>query len=56
MNELRSYVSLARDLRSGKVTPRTYLEECLERIAKNEPRIGAFVCINAEDARTAADA
>ena len=43
MNELRTYVSLAQDLRSGKITPRAYLEECLDRIAKNEPRIGAFV-------------
>ena len=43
MNELRTYVSLAQDLRSGKITPRAYLEECLDRIAKNDPRIGAFV-------------
>ena len=56
MNELRTYVSLADDLRSGKVTPRTYLEESLDRIAKNEPRIGAFVALNAEGARKAADA
>ena len=56
MTELRTYVSLARDLRSGKLTPRAYLEECLDRIAKNEPRIGAFVIINADGARKAADA
>lgn len=56
MTELRTYVSLSHDLRSGKVTPRAYLEECLDRIAKNEPRIGAFVALNAEGARKAADA
>ncbi len=55
MTELRTYVSLARELRSGKVSPRAYLEECLDRIAKNDPRIGAFVTINAEGARKAAD-
>jgi Asp-tRNA(Asn)/Glu-tRNA(Gln) amidotransferase A subunit family amidase len=56
MTELRTYVSLARDLRSGKVTPRAYLEECLDRIAKLDPRIGAFVSLNADGARKAADA
>src|SRR5688572_26073346 len=56
MTELRTYVSLVRDLRSGKVTPRAYLEECLDRIAKNDPRIGAFVVVNADGARKAADA
>jgi Asp-tRNA(Asn)/Glu-tRNA(Gln) amidotransferase A subunit family amidase len=56
MSELRTYVSLARDLRSGKVTPRAFLEECLDRIAKDEPRIGAFVHLNIDGARKAADA
>ena len=56
MTELRTYVSLARELRSGKLTPRAYLEECLDRIAKNDPRIGAFVTLNADGARKAADA
>jgi Asp-tRNA(Asn)/Glu-tRNA(Gln) amidotransferase A subunit family amidase len=56
MTELRTYVSLAQDLRSGKITPRAYLEDCLDRIAKNDPRIGAFVILNAEGARKAADA
>ncbi len=56
MTELRTYVSLARDLRSGKVTPRAFLDECLDRIAKREPQIGAFVTLNTEGARKAADA
>ena len=53
---LRTYVSLARDLRAGIVTPRAYLEDCLDRIAKHDPRIGAFVALNVEGARQAADA
>jgi len=56
MSNLRTYVSLARELRSGKTTPRAYLEECLDRIAKDDPRIGAFVTVNADGARKAADA
>ncbi len=56
MTELRTYVSHARDLRSGKLTPRAYLEECLDRIAKREPSIGAFVVMNTEGARRVADA
>ncbi len=56
MTGLRSYVSLGRDLKSGKVTPRSYLDVCLDLIAKNEPRIGAFVTLDADGARKAADA
>jgi Asp-tRNA(Asn)/Glu-tRNA(Gln) amidotransferase A subunit family amidase len=56
MSDLRTYVSLSRELRSGTTTPRAYLEECLDRIAKNDPRIGAFVTVNADGARKAADA
>jgi Asp-tRNA(Asn)/Glu-tRNA(Gln) amidotransferase A subunit family amidase len=55
MTELRSYVSRSTELRSGKLTPRAYLEECLDRIGKLEPRIGAFVCVNTNGARQAAD-
>ncbi len=55
MSGLRSYVSLSRDLRSGKVTPRSFLDECLDAIAKDEPKIGAFVSLNAEGAKKAAD-
>ena len=55
-NALHGYVSLARDLQSGKTTPRDFLEGCLHRIAQLERGIGAFVQINAEGARKAADA
>jgi Asp-tRNA(Asn)/Glu-tRNA(Gln) amidotransferase A subunit family amidase len=55
MSGLRSYVSLSRDLKSGKVTPRGFLDECLDRIAKDDPQIRAFVTLNADGARKAAD-
>jgi Asp-tRNA(Asn)/Glu-tRNA(Gln) amidotransferase A subunit family amidase len=54
--KLRGYVALAPELRSGRVTPRTYLEETLRRIAQFDTGIGAFVCLNREGARKAADA
>ena len=54
--KLRGYVGLARDLRSGKVTPRTYLEETLTLIGRLDPGIGAFIVVNRDGARKAADA
>ncbi len=53
---LRGYVGLGRDFRSGKTTPRAYLDESLDRIAKREPNIGAFVVLNKDGAVKAADA
>jgi Asp-tRNA(Asn)/Glu-tRNA(Gln) amidotransferase A subunit family amidase len=55
-SKLRGYVSLAREFRAGSASPRTYLEETLRRIAQLDPGIGAFVCVNREGARKAADA
>jgi Asp-tRNA(Asn)/Glu-tRNA(Gln) amidotransferase A subunit family amidase len=55
-NKLRGYVSLAGDLRSGKTTPRAYLDETLKRIAALDPGIGAFVTLNKDGAIKAADA
>ena len=43
------------DFAAGRDTPRAYLERCLERIAELEPKIGAFVALNLEGARAAAD-
>jgi Asp-tRNA(Asn)/Glu-tRNA(Gln) amidotransferase A subunit family amidase len=54
--KLRGYVALAPDLRSGKTTPRAYLDETLERIAALDPSVGAFVAINKDGAIKAADA
>jgi Asp-tRNA(Asn)/Glu-tRNA(Gln) amidotransferase A subunit family amidase len=56
MTELRSYASLGADMRAGKTTPRAFLDACLDRIAKREPQIGAFVILNTEGATKAADA
>ncbi len=55
-HRLRGYVSHGGELRSGKLSPRTYLEETLTRIAQLDPGIGAFVNINRDGARKAADA
>src|SRR3989441_8125088 len=42
--------------RDGTDTPRAYLERCLETIDKREPVVRAFVTLNADGARAAADA
>lgn len=41
---------------AGRDTPRAYIERCLERIASLEPSIKAFVRLDLERARAAADA
>jgi Asp-tRNA(Asn)/Glu-tRNA(Gln) amidotransferase A subunit family amidase len=52
---LRGYVSHGGELRSGKVSPRTYLEETLTRITELDGAVGAFIVINRDGARRAAD-
>jgi len=42
--------------REGADSPRAYLERCLETIAAREPVVQAFVVLNEEGARAAADA
>jgi Asp-tRNA(Asn)/Glu-tRNA(Gln) amidotransferase A subunit family amidase len=42
--------------REGADTPRAYLERCLETIAAREPVVRAFVVLNEDGARAAADA
>ncbi len=54
-HRLRGYVSHGGELRSGKLSPRTYMEETLTRIAQLDKEIGAFVVINRDGARRAAD-
>ena len=54
--KLRGYVALGGDFRSGKTTPRAYLDDSLKLIAQLDPGIGAFVHLNTEGARKAADA
>jgi Asp-tRNA(Asn)/Glu-tRNA(Gln) amidotransferase A subunit family amidase len=45
-----------RNFHSGADTPRAYLERCLERIEALEPQIHAFVELDIQGARAAADA
>ena len=53
----RSYLALTAELRAGQVTPRDFLETCLDAIARLEPTIGAFVqLVDAVSMRQAADA
>jgi Asp-tRNA(Asn)/Glu-tRNA(Gln) amidotransferase A subunit family amidase len=42
--------------RDGTDTPRAYLERCLQTIAEREPIVKAFVVLNEQGARAAADA
>jgi Asp-tRNA(Asn)/Glu-tRNA(Gln) amidotransferase A subunit family amidase len=42
--------------REGSDTPRAYLERCLETIAEREPTVKAYVALNEDGARAAADA
>lgn len=50
-----SFVRAVRDFQSGVQTPRQFLEHCLETIAAREPAVKAFVTLNIEAARAAAD-
>ncbi|HXF87533.1 MAG TPA: amidase [Xanthobacteraceae bacterium] len=54
--KLRPYAAQAAQFRSGKTTPREFLENCLEAIARLEPSVGAFIEMNIERARRDADA
>jgi len=51
----RPFFSVIPDFAAGRDTPRAYLERCIERITELEPAIGAFVALNLEGARAAAD-
>jgi Asp-tRNA(Asn)/Glu-tRNA(Gln) amidotransferase A subunit family amidase len=51
----RPYVALARQFRSGETTPRAFLDSCLDAIARLDPSVGAFLTLNIDRARRAAD-
>lgn len=54
--QLRSFHDCVPAFRDGSDTPRLYLERCLEHMSVREPEVGAFVVMDAEAARAAADA
>jgi len=53
---LRPFLSARKTFAAGTDTPRDYLERCLASLDAWEPRIGAFVSLNIESARAAAEA
>src|SRR5919107_1529274 len=53
---LPSFVAAVATFHDGSDTPRRFLERCLERIEEREGDVQAFVCIDRDAARSAADA
>ena len=51
----KPYLSETANFASGADTPRQFLERCLADLAALEPKIGAFVNLNLDGARAAAD-
>ncbi|MEE8333437.1 MAG: amidase [Alphaproteobacteria bacterium] len=52
----RSFLAETENFRNGGGSPRDFLERCIATIEALEPRIGAFVSLDIEGARKAADA
>ena len=52
---LLSFTEAVADFASGRSTPRELLENCIDRIGKDEPVVRAFVCMDLETARRSAD-
>lgn len=50
------FAGARRAFAAGDDTPRAYLERCLDEIARREPTVQAFVCLDRDGARAAADA
>src|SRR5215471_12579243 len=51
----RPFLATARNFGAGGDTPRAYLERCLAAISEHEPAVGAFVELNLDGVRKAAD-
>src|ERR1700737_630033 len=51
----KPYLSVTRRFADGSDTPREFLERCLADLSTLEPKIGAFVHLNINGARIAAD-
>jgi len=54
-HKLRGYVALAGQFRDSKSTPRDFLEQCLDQIAKLDKTVEAFIQLNIDAARRVAD-
>ena len=52
---LRTFYEASAQFKDGSDTPRGYLERCLETIEEKEPLVRAWVVLNTENARIAAD-
>ena len=52
---MRSYLAHASQFAAGAESPRDFLEACLANLNTWEPKVGAFVNLNIEGARAAAD-
>ena len=52
---MQPFLGLTADFASGNNSPRDFLERCIGRLEAWEPRIGAFVALNLDAAREAAD-
>jgi Asp-tRNA(Asn)/Glu-tRNA(Gln) amidotransferase A subunit family amidase len=52
----KPYLAMARRFADGSDSPRKFLERCLADLSALEPKIGAFVHLNINGARVAADA
>ena len=52
---MRSFHNLRESFLDGTDSPRDYLERCLECIESREPVVKAWVTLNQENARQAAD-
>ena len=55
MKQLASFARAVPDFISGARTPREFLEQCLETLVAREPTVKAFVTLNLDAARAAAD-
>jgi Asp-tRNA(Asn)/Glu-tRNA(Gln) amidotransferase A subunit family amidase len=52
----RCYAEARAEFATGADSPRAFLERCLEAVARREPEVRAFVCLDIAGARAAADA
>jgi len=55
-HHMLTFHDAAQKFRDGADTPRAYLERCIETIEAHEPVVKAFVVLNKDGARAAADA